>query len=95
MFLNALLNFPSHRLLHMPVDRNTSKQKRKPQVNHGMALKRGEIEEIESDDKEEDEQEEDIEIGEFRSLYEKVECLSLKYGDSKTCLDLSRSLRQF
>ena len=30
------------------------------QVNHEMALKRGEIEEIESDDEEEDEQEEDI-----------------------------------
>ena len=51
------------------------------QVNHKMALKRGEIEEIESDDEEEDEQEEDIGIGELRSLCEKVECLSLKYGD--------------
>ena len=59
------------------------------QVNHKMALKRGEIEEIESDDKEEDEQQEDIGIGELRSLCEKVECLSLKYGDSETCLDLS------
>ncbi|EDR06312.1 uncharacterized protein LACBIDRAFT_328997 [Laccaria bicolor S238N-H82] len=65
------------------------------QVNHEMALKRGEIEEIESDDEEEDEQEEDIGIGELRSLCEKVERLSLKYGDSETCLDLSRSLRQF
>ena len=37
------------------------------QVNHEMALKRGEIEEIESDDEEEDEQEEDIGIGELRS----------------------------
>ena len=89
MFSNALLHFPSHRLLHMPVDCNTSKQTQKPQVNHEMALKRDEIEEIESDDKEEDEQEEDIEIGEFRSLCEKVECLCFKYGDSKTCLDLS------
>ena len=42
-----------------------------------------------------DEQEEDIGIGELRSLCEKVECLSLKYGDSETCLDLSQSLRQF
>ena len=65
------------------------------QVNHEMALKRGEIEEIESDDEEEDEQEEDIGIGELRGLCEKVERLSLKYGDSETCLDLSRSLRQF
>ena len=65
------------------------------QVNHEMALKRGEIEEIESDDEEEDEQEEDIGISELRGLCEKVECLSLKYGDSETCLDLSRSLRQF
>ena len=32
-----------------------------------MALKRGEIEGIESDDEEEDEQEEDIGIGELRS----------------------------
>ena len=89
MFSNAPLHFPSHRLLHMPVDRNTSEQKWKPQVNDEMALKRGEIEEIESDEEEEDEQEEDIGIGEFRSLCEKVECLSLKYGDSETCLDLS------
>ena len=59
------------------------------QVNHEMALQRGEIEEIESDDEEEDEQEEDIGIGKLRSLCEKVEHLSLKYGDSKTCLDLS------
>ena len=65
------------------------------QVNHKMALRRGEIEEIESDDKEEDEQEEDIGIGKLRSLCEEVECLSLKYRDSKTCLNLSRSLRQF
>ena len=36
------------------------------QVNHEMALKRGEIEEIESDDEEEDEQEEDIGIGKLR-----------------------------
>ena len=65
------------------------------QVNHEMALKRGEIKEIESDDEEEDEQEEDIGIGELRSLCEKVECLSLKYGGSETCLYLFQSLRQF
>ena len=65
------------------------------QVNHIMALKRGEIKEIESDDDEEDEQEEDIGIGELMCFCEKVEWLSLKYGDSETSLDLSRSLRQF
>ena len=65
------------------------------QVNHIMTTKRGEIKEIESDDDEEDEQEEDIGIGELMCLCEKVEWLSLKYGDSKTSLDLSQSLRQF
>ena len=60
-----------------------------------MALKRGEIKEIESDDEEEDEQEEVIGIGELMCFREKVEQLSLKYGDSKTSLDLSQSLRQF
>ena len=59
------------------------------QVNHKTALKRGEIGVINSDDEEEDEQEEDIGTGKLRSLCEKVECLSLKYGDSETCLDLS------
>jgi hypothetical protein len=59
-----------------------------------MALKRGEIEEIEFDG-EEDKQEEDIGIGKLMHLCEKVECLSLKYGDSETSLDLSQSLRQF
>jgi hypothetical protein len=65
------------------------------QVNYEMALKRGEIEEIESDDEEEDEQEEDVGIGKLMHLCEKVERLSLKYGDYETSLDLSRSLRQF
>ena len=36
-----------------------------------------------------------IGIGKLRGLCEKVERLSLKYGDSETCLDLSQSLRQF
>jgi len=65
------------------------------QVNYEMALKRGEIKEVESDDEEEDEEDEDIRIGELMCLCEKVEHLSLKYGDSETSLDLSRGLRQF
>jgi len=46
------------------------------QVNYEMALKRGEIKEIESDDKEEDEEDEDIGIGKLMCLCEKVEHLS-------------------
>ena len=34
MFSNASLHFPSHRLLHMPVDHNTSEQKWKPHTEH-------------------------------------------------------------
>jgi hypothetical protein len=64
------------------------------QVNHEMALKRGEIKEIKSDDDEEDKQE-DIGIGQLMCLCENMGCLSLKYGDSETSLDLSQSLRRF
>jgi len=44
------------------------------QVNHEMALKKGEIKEIKSDEEEEDEQE-DIRIGELMCLCEKMGCL--------------------
>lgn len=60
------------------------------QVNHEMAVKKGEIVEIE----EEEEAEADVGIGEIIQMCEQVARLSHKYGDVETSLDLSRNLRQ-
>ena len=64
------------------------------QVRYEMAVKKGEIIEIE-EDKPGDEPEEQVGIGEMMRLCEQVKLFSLRYGDPEVSLDLSQRLRRF
>ncbi|KAI6039127.1 hypothetical protein EDC04DRAFT_2687089 [Pisolithus marmoratus] len=67
------------------------------QVNHEMAMKQGEVVEVESDEEAGDDADSGAEmgLGEMIHLCEQMEKVCIVHGTGETSLDLSQCLQQF
>ena len=64
------------------------------QVNHEMAVRRGEVMEVNDEPEEDHDSEPEMELSQVIQLCEKMERMSIKYGTLETSLGVSRSVRK-
>jgi len=77
-------------------DRTNPDQDIVAQVQHEIAVQKGEVIEIEEEDSDDDDDDfRNVSRSDTIKLCDQLEKLSLKYGNSSTSLELNRQLRQF